>query len=87
MANRIEVAVAELVDALRAELTPPDPSPPRLLSIQEASRAMGVGRSLLYTELAAGRLRSVKVGNRRLIPTTAIAEYAGQNSEAASAAA
>jgi excisionase family DNA binding protein len=28
----------------------------------------------LYNEIAAGRLRSIKVGRRRLIPATAVAE-------------
>ena len=75
--DRLEAAVAELVDALRAEISPPDAGPPRLLSVEEAGQLLGVGRSLVYTELGAGRLRSVKVGKRRLVPMSAIAEYGG----------
>ncbi len=77
-----EAAVREAVDALATALlaavraNEPDPAgPDRLLSIAEASRALGIGRSALYNELAAGRLRSLKVGRRRLVPSGALAEY------------
>jgi excisionase family DNA binding protein len=74
--DRVAAAVAELVDALRAEIVagarPPDVE--RLLSIAEAATALGVSRTALYTALGSGRLRSVKVGRRRLIPTSALAE-------------
>ena len=71
--------MAELVAAIRAEIaaqaTPPAPVPDRLLSINEAAGALGIGRSRLYEEVAAGRLRSLKVGRRRLVPASAIAGY------------
>ncbi len=63
-------AVAAAARVSEAASTGPD----RLLSVDEAARALGVGRSALYGELAAGRLRSLKVGRRRLIPSGAIAE-------------
>lgn len=79
MSDRLALALAELVDALRAEAAadarPPDVE--RLLSIPEAARAMGgIGRTLVYRELAAGRLRSIHVGRRVLIPAGALADYA-----------
>ncbi len=52
-----------------------DPAPNRLLSIDAAARRLSVGRSRLYQELASGRLRSLKVGRRRLVPESAIHEY------------
>ena len=42
-------------------------------------RLLSIGRSALYGELAAGRLRSVKVGRRRLVPSGAIAEYVARD--------
>ena len=51
------------------------PAPDQLYTIDQACRVMACGRTLLYSELAAGRLRSLKVGRRRLIPGSAIAEY------------
>ncbi|HSW43084.1 MAG TPA: excisionase family DNA-binding protein [Patescibacteria group bacterium] len=78
MSARLEAALAELVEALRAELveTRPDPgAPERLLSVDEAARTLGIGRSMLYAEIAHGRLRSLRVGRRRLVPASAIATY------------
>ncbi len=78
MSDRLAVALAELVEALRAEIAAearPSDLPDRLLSIPEAAEACGVGRSLIYSELASGRLRSLKVGRRRLVPSGAVAEF------------
>jgi excisionase family DNA binding protein len=78
MSDRLALALAELVDALRAELADaqPDPGgPDRLLSVAEAADMLGIGRSRLYDEITAARVRSVKVGRRRLVPSGAIAEY------------
>ena len=44
------------------------------MSVDEAADALGIGRSTLYRELSAGRLPSVKIGRRRLIPASAIAQ-------------
>jgi excisionase family DNA binding protein len=79
MSARLDAALAELASAIRAEvraeLDTVARSPGRLLSIDEAAATLGLGRSLLYAEIAAGRIRSVKVGRRRLIPAGAIAEF------------
>lgn len=77
MTDRLALALAELVAALREEAradAAPN-APDRLLSIDEAAEALGLGRSLLYDEIGSGRLRTVKVGRRRLCPAGAIAEY------------
>lgn len=52
----------------------PTPITPRVLRVEEAARALGIGRSLVYDLIRSGRLRSFKVGSRRLIPTNAIDE-------------
>ena len=80
MTARLEAAIAELVDALREELVPPAPAPDRLLSIDEAATMLGLGRSKVYAEIQAGRLRSAVVGRRRLIPSGAVADYIAQAS-------
>jgi excisionase family DNA binding protein len=43
-----------------------------LYRISEAMRLLSVSRSVIYEQLRAGRLRSVKQGRARLIPATAI---------------
>jgi excisionase family DNA binding protein len=46
----------------------------RVLRVEEAARVLGIGRSLVYDLIRSGRLRSFKVGSRRLIPIAAIDE-------------
>ena len=46
-----------------------------LYRIPEAMALLSISRSVMYEQLRCGRLRSVCVGRRRLIPATAIAEY------------
>jgi excisionase family DNA binding protein len=48
---------------------------PRLLSIPQTCRLLGVGRSSLYQMMASGHVRSVKIGRRRLVPREAIDEF------------
>lgn len=40
---------------------------PRLLSVMEAARLLGIGRSTLYLILKDGRLSARKLGKRTLI--------------------
>ena len=42
------------------------------LTVDEAARQLGVGRQTLYNWLNAGKLTSVKVVGRRLIPLDAL---------------
>lgn len=53
----------------------PDPAVPRLLSVEDAAEALGLSRATAYKELAAGRLRSVRVSRRRLVSTAALNDY------------
>jgi excisionase family DNA binding protein len=48
--------------------------PPRLLRVEEAAQLLGIGRSLAYQLIRTGRLRSIKIGSRRLVPIAAIDE-------------
>ena len=80
MGDRLRTAVVELVAALRDEIAterrPIEREPDRLLSMEQAARALGIGRTALYSEIGAGRIRSIKVGRRRLVPSSAISEVA-----------
>lgn len=50
-------------------------SEPILLSVDDAARLAGVGRSILYERLLAGDISSVKIGRRRLVPRAALVAY------------
>ena len=51
------------------------PKEPMLLTLKETAMVLRLGRSKLYELMAAGRLRSVKIGGSRRISATALAEF------------
>jgi len=54
----------------------------RALRVNDFSKAYGIGRTTLYALIKAGKIRTVKIGGRRLIPVDA-AESLISNHEAA----
>jgi excisionase family DNA binding protein len=56
-------------------MTPPALATPQLYRIPDAMRLLSMSRSVIYEQLRAGRLRSVRQGRTRLIPAAAIADY------------
>lgn len=46
-----------------------------LKTVSEAMEWTRLGRTKLYDEINSGRLRSIKVGSRRLIPAGALADW------------
>jgi excisionase family DNA binding protein len=53
----------------------PEPDQDRGYSMEDAARLMGIGRSTVYELLASGRLESIKIGRRRIIPGLAIRAF------------
>ena len=47
----------------------------KLLSIGEFGGLTGLGRTTIYSEIAAGRLLAVKVGRRTLVPAVEAARW------------
>ena len=47
----------------------------RLNSVKDIVARTGLSRSTVYQEMDSGRLRSVKVGRRRLITESALVDY------------
>jgi excisionase family DNA binding protein len=46
-----------------------------LLTVDEAAEKLSLGKSSIYSEMAAGRLKAVKVGRARRIPFAALDAY------------
>ncbi|MEM9563084.1 MAG: excisionase family DNA-binding protein [Actinomycetota bacterium] len=46
-----------------------------LCSVDEAAESLGVSRSIVFRLIKDGRLRSVKIHKRRLIPLSALDEF------------
>lgn len=48
---------------------------PLLLTVDDAARALQIGRRLAYTLVMTGQLASVKVGRCRRVPMVALESY------------
>lgn len=48
---------------------------PLAVSPSDAAKIAGIGRTKLYDEIASSRIRSLKVGKRRLITVEAIKDW------------
>ena len=47
----------------------------KLLGVNQVCEQLGLSRSLVYGLLSEGRLRSLRVGRRRLVPASAVDEF------------
>lgn len=56
----------------------------KLLSIKEAQLQTGLSHVTLYNEINAGRLKSLKVGRRRLIRPQALQDWIKEREQEAS---
>jgi excisionase family DNA binding protein len=56
---------------------------PLAMSIIDAAKLAGISRATLYREIATRRLRTVKVGKRRLVPTEALHDWLSGLSDSA----
>lgn len=51
---------------------------PLLYQVSQAAEILGVGRTVTYHLMNTGRLKSVKIGARRLVPREAIDEFVAE---------
>jgi excisionase family DNA binding protein len=47
---------------------------PRLLAVKQAIFELGIGRTAIYELIKNGKLKTVTIGRRRLVPVEAIEE-------------
>lgn len=45
------------------------------ISIDEASKSIGLGRSTIYDLINSGKLKSLKIGSRRIISIESLNEF------------
>lgn len=50
----------------------------RTMTIEEAARALGVGRSSAYEAARRGELPTIRIGHRVLVPRAALAQLLGE---------
>jgi hypothetical protein len=60
---------------MTSKTTPTPPPAPQALSLLEFCESQRVSRSAAYKEINAGRLRTMKVGARRLVSPQAILDW------------
>lgn len=51
---------------------------PTCLSVVAAARELGIGRTFVFALIKEGRLGSVKLGRRRVVPLAAIQDFLAQ---------
>ena len=51
--------------------------------IDQASHRAGIGRTKLYEEIAAGEIKTIKVGRRTLVPESELQAWLARKIEAA----
>jgi excisionase family DNA binding protein len=81
----IRAAADALADAILATVcavaVSHEAGPEQLLSIDQAAVLTGVGRTTVYAAIGDGRIRSIKVGRRRLVPASAISDLLSSESK------
>ncbi len=45
------------------------------MTVEEAARRLGIGRTLMYHLVSTGQVKSVTIGRLRRIPAEALGEY------------
>lgn len=48
---------------------------PVVYRVEEAAQALRISRDSIYELIRSGRLRTIKVGARRLVPVVALSDY------------
>lgn len=73
-ANALHAQAVALRGPRRRAAAPSAPAP-SLLTVPQAAAALSISRTTLYEVIRSGRLRTVRVGSRRLVPVTATQEF------------
>ncbi len=83
LADALGVSPQDLLRLVRSS-APAVPDPTLVaLTVEEAARRLGVGRTTMYSLLASGEIPSMAIGRLRRVPADALADYVAARSQAA----
>lgn len=52
-----------------------DPEPTIVLTVEQAAKRLGIGRTLMYSLVSTGEVESVTIGRLRRVPADALTTY------------
>ena len=52
----------------------PEEQAPKAITVDRAAKMLSIGRSLMWAKVYDGTIRTIKLGNRVLVPVTVIDE-------------
>lgn len=72
LGEALQAVIEQAVSSALASLPASGAVEPFMLSVAEAAEQLGVGTTKVKQLIASGRLASVRIGRRRLVPTASI---------------
>lgn len=69
---------------MKMESKPPVRSDHQLISINEVTRLLGIGRSNVYNRINKNEIEAVRIGNRRLVKLSSVEAFIDRASGAGS---
>jgi excisionase family DNA binding protein len=57
----------------------------KTVTVEEAARALGIGRNLAYLAVKSGEIPSIRIGKRILVPAAAVRRMLGDGTPPAAA--
>lgn len=55
---------------------------PLVVTVPEAAKLLKVGKNRMYEEVSSGRIRSVRIGNKKLIPLRVLLDWLDEEARA-----
>jgi excisionase family DNA binding protein len=81
-ADLLGVTQQELLDAVQEHTASEQGSTRVALTVEEAARRLGVGRTTMYALVASGEVQSVQIGRLRRVPVRALDSYLAARTQA-----
>jgi excisionase family DNA binding protein len=83
LADALGVSPQDLLHLVRSTAAAVSDSTLVALTVEEAARRLGVGRTTMYALLASGEIPSIAIGRLRRVPADALAAYVAARSQTA----